>query len=1041
MALTTNQAIADQVYLAYFSRPTDTGTLTNFGAGLSSGSPTLAQMQSLFSSAEGVSVYGSAPTVSSVVAKAFELVGRTATASDLNAWNSWAVSANLNIAQLPWEVMKVALATEKDLPQASQIAWARLAVSYQLAEDLSANATTVQNLAQSTTTQAAARAVITGVTSFATIATAYPASGAGTASTFVSGASSATGTTFTLTTGIDQGTAFTGTSNNDTFVAIADGGGTTDTLTAADVIDGGAGTSDTLNITAIGTALADVTQGATISNIEVIALRNTVATGVIMGFSATGLTGVTMSGIGDTTVTNIATGVALTTSSTGAAILSQEYVAAATSAVTNIVGGSALGTVTYVGAGLTGVTINTTGTADSTAGAIDVAGAAAININAASKLTATSIATTSTAGVITVTGAAVASIGTLDTGVTTVTASGTGGVTTTLSAAAQVLTLAGTGVNTVTTGGIVLTGTVTAGAGTADKLIVSAAADIAATPGAKYTGFEILNNTAGGATLNVSPVVGITSIQLGATGQGAAGMNATQAAAVTNLTNNDTLTLALTTATGTADALTVTLANATATTSADLTTATVTGFETMNVVSSSGTSADINALTFAAAGNLTALNLSGAKPISVTTTNITSVVAISAANLTYAGSTATDYALTITGATASGSSVTGSAAADSITVSSTIGTTYNAGAGNDKITAAVADLVADGVGGDHAINGGDGTDTLSISDAAATFLDNHTTYLTNMEKITMTGTGDTSITLAAGFNAAFTNGVTITSGALLATKDLQLAAGLANKAITLTVDATANTGAATETYSLVTGSGADTVTFTGDAGWVGVSGAAAQGTIAISTGAGADTISVTVGDLVSGDVGATTGQAISVTGGTGADLITITGKANGAAANSLLGNALFTVAAGDSTTTSYDQITGFIAATAADVSDGLAFDGAGAVGTLATSIDAGTIQSHSVTAGVVLFSTAAAYSSASVINATNLADAVAYLVANSATNDIFAFAYDRDASGTAESTMVFHNGTTDSLVLLVGTTGVDAIITTNAAGANDLFAS
>jgi len=57
------------------------------------------------------------------------------------------------------------------------VAWARLAVAYQFAEDISASPSTLQGLATSTTQQDAARAVISGVTSFATIATAYPASG------------------------------------------------------------------------------------------------------------------------------------------------------------------------------------------------------------------------------------------------------------------------------------------------------------------------------------------------------------------------------------------------------------------------------------------------------------------------------------------------------------------------------------------------------------------------------------------------------------------------------------------------------------------------------------------------------------------------------------------------------------------------------------------------------------------------------------------------------------------------------------------------
>lgn len=1022
MAITAD--VVQKAYLAYFGRPADPVGLNYWMAQTDA-----AVMKAGFAaSLEYATLYAGMTTVQQVSQVYTNLLGRAADVTGLLYWAGEITAGRETVSTLVDSMQANVLGIDIDTV-ANRLTYA---TAFTAALD-----TTAEIVGYSGTAAAdAARAAVTAVVDTAASLTTATAALATSVSTVVGAGSASTGTTFTLTTGLDSGTAFTGGTGNDTFVAIVDGGGTTDTITAADVLDGGAGT-DTLNVTCIGTAVADVLQGALVSNIETVSIRNTVATGVVFGVNATGLTSVVASGIGDVSATNMATGVALSTSSTGAAIISQTYVAAATAAVTNIAGGSALGTLTYVGAGLTGVTINTTGTAASTAGVVDVAGAAAINIAAASDLEVTSIGTTSTAGVITITGAGAVDIGLLDTGVTTVTASGnSGGVTTTLSAAAQVFT-GGTGDDTLTTGTIVLTGTADAGAGTADKLIVSAAADIATAPGAKYTNFEVLQNLAGGATLNVSKVVGVTSIELAATGMGAAGMNATQAAAITNLVDNDTLTLGLTTTTGSADVLSVTLANDTATLSADLTTATVTGFETMNVVSSSGSATDINALSFAAAGDLTALNLSGAKPISVTTTNITSAVAISAANLTYAGSTATQYALTITGATATGSTVTGSAAADSITVSATTGTIYDGGLGNDKFTAAVANLVATGAN-DNKIDGGGGTDTLTISDAAPTVLDNHFTYMSNVEKI-VTSTGDTSMTLEAGFNAAFVNGVTITTGTLLATKDFQLAAGIASRNITLTVDATANTGAATETYSIVTGSGTDTVTFTGDSGWVGVSGAAAQGTIAISTGAGNDTISVTVGDLVSGDVGATTGQAISITGGTGADVITITGKANGAAVGSLLGNALFNVAAGDSTIAAYDQITGFIAATGADVSDGLNFDGTGAIGTLATSVDSGTILSHSITAGVVLFDDAAAYTTALVINATNLADAVAYLVANSATDDVFAFAYDRDASGTADSTMVYHNGTTDSLVLLVGTTGVDALITTNAAGVNDLF--
>lgn len=130
------------------------------------------------------------------------------------------------------------------------------------------------------------------------------------------------------------------------------------------------------------------------------------------------------------------------------------------------------------------------------------------------------------------------------------------------------------------------------------------------------------------------------------------------------------------------------------------------------------------------------------------------------------------------------------------------------------------------------------------------------------------------------------------------------------------------------------------------------------------------------------------------------------------------------MAAGDSTTTAYDTITGFdLGVTGSTLwSDTLDFEGTAAAGTLATSTDFGVILSHTLTTGVASFDDAAGYATALVINATNLADVVGYLAANTATNDVVAFTYDSDASGSADATMVYHNGTTDSLVMLAGVT-------------------
>jgi len=96
---------------------------------------------------------------------------------------------------------------------------------------------------------------------------------------------------------------------------------------------------------------------------------------------------------------------------------------------------------------------------------------------------------------------------------------------------------------------------------------------------------------------------------------------------------------------------------------------------------------------------------------------------------------------------------------------------------------------------------------------------------------------------------------------------------------------------------------------------------------------------------------------------------------------------------------------------------------------------------HAVTAAVATFDDAATFATAIIINSSNLSDTVGYLNANTSNKEVLAFLYDSDSNGANDAIMVYHNGVaTDSLVMLVGITSVDALIaTTNVAGANDLF--
>jgi hypothetical protein len=298
------------------------------------------------------------------------------------------------------------------------------------------------------------------------------------------------------------------------------------------------------------------------------------------------------------------------------------------------------------------------------------------------------------------------------------------------------------------------------------------------------------------------------------------------------------------------------------------------------------------------------------------------------------------------------------------------------------------------------------------------------------------------VTPGGSFNSAFATGATITTGKIAATQDVTFAGGLATVPVTLTVDADLITGAATDVQSIVTGSAADTVTFSGDATYVGVAGASNQGTITITTNAGNDTINFTHGQLLAN---AQAGfQAVNITGGSGADTITKgTGSLNSTTVTS---TTVFNMAAGDSGTTlaTQDKITGFSLAGVAvgTLSDVLNFEGTASVSAFTASADFGTILTHSITGGIVTFDTAAIFASAKVVNATNLADVVGYLNANLAVNETVGFLFDSNADGANDATMVFHQGSSlttvaDDLIQLVGTTGLslNATLTTATTGA------
>jgi len=658
-----------------------------------------------------------------------------------------------------------------------------------------------------------------------------------------------------------------------------------------------------------------------------------------------------------------------------------------------------------------------------------------------------------------VNGAGNVSFGTtaLEAGVTTLNAAAlTGTLTVALGSAVTQKVTGGSGADVISSGAVLTTGSVDAGAGT-DVLVLTNATHLAsATLAAKYTNFETLRINTGITQDMANAPASITAVQTMGVAT-VSNMSAAQAAAVQMRTNEtagtaDALNFALAIATGTADVLTIVAGVGTTTTGAlDIAALNVTGFETLNIQANPGPSSTTGA---AGAGDrttfvtgtitgatLNTINLTGTAVniANVAIANATAGVTINGSALTGDGLAAASQAgLTVAGSAFVGSTINGSAVRDVFTIGAE-GSAYNGGAGNDRMITTVAILVADGVT-DGTMNGGDGTDTLVVSDTTTTLTDNHFTKLSNFEALALSNTvGDASITTGGTFNAAFPTGATITTGTLAATKDITFAGGLATVPITITVDATLITGAATDTQSVITGSAADTVTITTTAAtYVGVNGAN-QGSIVISTNAGNDTITFNYGQLL-----ASTGvQAVSITGGTGADTITKgTGSLNSTTVTS---TTVFNMAAGDSGTTlaTQDKITGFsLAGVAANtLSDVLNFEGTASVSAFSNKSAFGTIASHSITGGIVTFDTAVTFGSAKIVNATNLSDVVGYLNANMAVNETAGFLYDSNADGANDATMVFHQGSSlttvaDDLVQLVGTTGLSlsATLTTVTAG-------
>ena len=496
-------------------------------------------------------------------------------------------------------------------------------------------------------------------------------------------------------------------------------GTTSNTLSAADKINGGAGL-DTLNLTVVAAGAVNATNGADISNVETINVR-ALNTGVttLNAATAPGVTTVTSDrSTGELVVEALAAGGTIGLKGNGVTALgavTANYVAAATAANITIDGGTAVGTgaLTITGAGLTSATIASTGAAN-TVGAVSLSdgnSVTGLTINAATNLTTGTISgfkagvTTNT---VTVSGAATSvnfGATAIDATVGTVNASGltAGGVTATLSAATGIKFTGGAGNDVITSAGVLLAAgaSVDAGAGTADRLVLTTAiaADTAGKASAAlYKGFEELQ-IKGAVSQDVSVFTGsaVTKLVLDAgaalTVAGVTNVSAALAANVQAVTGG-TYTVGVTGAAtvGQLDTVHITADDGVAATVSTiaLTAPVLAGVETLHLTAVD----NLTVSSLLSAPALTSIKLDGAGTIGLTT----GAVAFAANSVIDA--TAATGAVTVdaSAATVNGLSIKGGAGNDTLTGTG-FADVINGGAGNDTITGgAGADVLTGGAG-------------------------------------------------------------------------------------------------------------------------------------------------------------------------------------------------------------------------------------------------------------------------------------------------------------------------------------------------------
>lgn len=600
---------------------------------------------------------------------------------------------------------------------------------------------------------------------------------------------------------------------------------TSSTLTAADVIDGGAGT-DSLKLTVEGTG-AGALPNASISNVEQFFIRDVATADSTYNFSTiNGETQVwadtAVNGGGDVNFTNLDTGaiVGLKGNNVLTNLSNVGFsMATATDAVSIAIDGGVKNTVaptiTAAAGTATAATIASTGAAN-TVGAVTLSGGTntvkTLTINAATDLTAALVATDFAADAkMVVTGAGKVNVGANFDGDTIDASANTGGLTVSTTTTVTKSVTGSSAADAVTlVGSLTSTGKIDLGAGN-DKLLAGAGAAIAGTNvidggagtdtisaslinaanAAAVKNFETLDISAATVVtgLDVELVTGSTITGLTLTGDAAGAAIVSNVAAGVGLTIDGANTGAKTinlkgASTGAADSFAITFDGAKvagAAAAAPNVTAVTGGITLNNVetvsIASGGADNTWNGvlLNGGASNTLQTLTITGAKNLNVDF----SAAAVGKA-LTGATDTTNGLKL-IDGSAATGKLDIDLTGATALNTSSS-GLTVKGGSANDTITLAAGVVVASTNSGKVTVDAGAGNDTIITSALGGTLTggagnDTFDVTLAVATAATEAGSVFTTITdLAAGDKIDF---AATSSGAFNATK-VTLGAGVTN---------------------------------------------------------------------------------------------------------------------------------------------------------------------------------------------------------------------------------------------------------------------